>query len=98
MSISKNLGQQLASDNKNDPQQKQKITEMLGFMSVLAYEGIKEDIRSFLKEGYQKELDGYVLALSRMMKHKDAWDCIYNAFKETSNHLPNRYYKLFGMS
>lgn len=98
MSISKDLREQLSTESKSKitPDKKQKVTEMLGFMSVIAYEGVKEDIKALLKEDYRKELEGYILALSRIMKHKDAWDCIQSAFKESNDHIPKKYYRLFG--
>ncbi|RMD67065.1 hypothetical protein D6833_00700 [Candidatus Parcubacteria bacterium] len=71
------------------------VSEMLGFVGRLGAESVVSDIRSMLRKGYTKELDGYVLAISRIMKHELALACIRRAFNDVGLRVPDRYVKQF---
>lgn len=93
MSISQDLIKQFHTA-KNTPDNS--VSQMLGFIASSALEGIVSDINNMLNNELFTELDGYVLALSRIVKHEIAWVCIKQAFEQSHQHLPKRYYSLFG--
>lgn len=65
-------------------------------MGDIAVEGVTLDLQKMIDEGLRIQLDGYVLALSRLMKHKTAWKCLVESFSSRNESIPKRFYKLFG--
>jgi hypothetical protein len=71
---------------------------MLGLMGDIAIEGVTKDMQRMIDDGLRTELNGYILALSRLMKHDTAWKCLIEAFSAKSESIPKRFYVLFGKS
>lgn len=81
------------------PTQKEKkdtVASMLGLMGSIAVETIMSDIGRMLDKKLFTELDGYVLALSRIMRHDMAWQCIIHVFADKNEPVPAKYYSQFG--
>ena len=69
--------------------------EMLGITSAGMSEAIISDIVGMIDKGYRRNLEGYILCLSRIVKHDMAWDCITVAFAKQKESVPAKYYQLF---
>ena len=94
------LAQQFAQENKQKPDNVQKqtsaLSELLGITAMNMVNTITDDIANMIQTGYTKEIEGYILCLSRIMKHDTAWECIQDGFKRTNEKIPQKYYALFG--
>lgn len=77
-------------------EQKDSIATMLGLMGSIAIESIMADLKRMIEKSMHKEIDGYVLALSRIMRHDLAWQCIVQSFSESNEPIPSQYYSEFG--
>ena len=69
---------------------------MIGLMGDIAIEGVTKDMQQMISDGLRLPLDGYILALSRLMKHDTAWKCLVEAFSSKGESIPKRFYPLFG--
>ena len=77
-------------------EKKDAVASMLGLMGSIAVETIMSDISRMLDKKLFTELDGYVLALSRIMRHDMAWQCIIHVFTDKNEPIPTKYYSEFG--
>lgn len=77
---------------------KQTVATMLGLMGSIAVETIMTDISGMIDKNMFKELDGYIFALSRIMRHDMAWQCIVHSFAEKNEPIPAKYYSHFKQS
>lgn len=82
----------------NDDNQKDAIANMLGLMGANAVESIMSDITKMLDRNMRDTLDGYVLALSRIIRHDLAWKCIVHSFADANIPIPQGYYRQFDKS
>lgn len=108
MPLGRDLQQQIMSeraDVKKDEhgfpepsneEQKETVANMLGLMGSNAVESIMSDIEKMIDRNLRSELDGYVLALSRIMRHDLAWQCIVNIFGDKNLPIPHYYFGQFG--
>jgi hypothetical protein len=97
-SVSKQLRERFRNQGQNpqSPEASEAAAEMLGFVSRMAVEAILADISKMLASAKMRELDGYIFALSRIMKHDLAWDCIKKSFEEKKMTIPAKYFEQFG--
>ena len=94
MSVGRDLEKQF-----NDPKvDHNTIAAMLGIEASNMVEVIIADIAKMIEQDYRKPLEGYVLCLSRIMKHTIAWNCITEAFSQKNEKVPSKYYELFGQN
>lgn len=73
------------------------VSQMLGFIGSMAYEVMLNDIKGMINKNMRTELDGYVFAISRVVKHDLALKCLQQAFKEMTEPLPQKYLSLFAV-
>lgn len=71
------------------------ITQMLGFVGQMAVNGIQSDIELMIEKNKWRELDGYIFALSKIMKHDLAWACIEKSFANKKISVPPKYKPYF---
>ena len=72
------------------------ISDLLGLTSEDMHDIVVSDIVTMIKKGYRTALEGYVLCLSRIVRHDTAWGYIVEAFRETHEKVPGKYYPQFG--
>jgi len=75
--------------------QQQTVVNMLGLMGSIAADTIISDIQRMLDKNLNSQLDGYIFALSRIMRHDLAWQCISEAFRGKNKLVPDKYYPHF---
>lgn len=97
-SPTRELQQQFNSDIKNPPIDASVFSEMLGITFNNQVETIIDDISSMIKSDYRKALDGYILCLSRIIKHNIAWTCIERGFSQENEKIPSKYYVKFNQN
>ena len=78
------------------------MQQMIGIIANEMKEIIKDDLSTMvaqLDSPNQKlikvALDAYVLALSRIVEFKVAWECIESVFKNNHRDIPSTYYEIF---
>lgn len=82
------------NQRKTAPNESAKIiAEMLGFVAREAKETIISDIIFMLNKNLNKELDGYVYALSRIIEKKLMHECVTDAFLKCNIPIPEKYEK-----
>lgn len=86
------FGRQLETEIKES----ESINALLNFIGNEAQKMITEDICDMIEKNMYRQLDGYVLSLSRIMKHETAWNCIIKAFANKNEPIPPCYYQQFG--
>jgi len=98
MSAGKDLLKQFAQENTSANLNKQSniLSELLGITAINMVNTITSDISTMIDKGLTKELKGYILCLSRIMKHDIAWEYIQDSFKNCNEKIPQKYYELFG--
>lgn len=91
------LREQFQSEKKTsiDPSA---VYQMIGLMGNIAANTIILDIDEMISLEKRKELDGYVFALSRIMRHEAAWEYITEGFSRKKETVPERYAPYFGQS
>ena len=94
MSIGRDLEKQFQETHSEDTASA--ISELLGITAKNMGNIIIDDLASMIQRGFHEALEGYVLCLSRIIKHSLAWKCIGEAFGKTGEKIPTKYYKLFG--
>jgi len=94
-SFSKQLREDLDQEEKQDQPSQESISQMLGFLGSTVTEIIQSDIGRMIDKNMRKEIDGYVLSLSRIMRHDLAWQCILNAFAAKNESVPTKYHNQF---
>jgi len=67
------------------------ISQALGILGSTMTEIITSDIGQMIERDMRKEIDGYVLALSRIMRHDLGWKCVQNAFASKQETVPSKY-------
>lgn len=72
------------------------VSELLGLTIKDMEDTIVSDIAAMIEKGYRAPLEGYILCLSRIMKHETAWNHIVDAFRQQNEEVPKRYYPYFG--
>lgn len=80
------------------------IKKSLGIIAFEMVDTIRSDIENVLKNetNENKELtrymmNGYVLALSRILEKDVAWQCICSSYKKMNVEIPEEYYNVFGI-
>lgn len=68
---------------------------LLGINSLGMVETIIADISELLSRNEWKSLNGYVLALSRIISHEVAWKCITESFRQSKESVPKKFYEVF---
>ena len=99
--MSESQEQKAQSQNKdvpNDVPNDAPVADMISLMGDIAIEGVTKDMQKMIDGGFRMSLDGYVLALSRLMKHDTAWKCLVEAFSSKGESIPKRFYPMFGRS
>ena len=71
------------------------ISLMLGYIASMGVSSIIDDLDKMIKQNKRQEVDGYILALSRIMKHSIAFDCIQKAFTKNNEVVPGKYKNIF---
>ena len=78
------------------------LKEMIGVVAYEIVAIVTADLITILKRlGGNNEaavlasLDGYILALSRIIEKPIAWKCISQAFKQMNVEIPEKYYIVF---
>lgn len=99
---------QLDRDQQNSPDpeppksspDEEKNRTILGMLGVEQYMvgTISRDLKQLIKKDNRVAIDGYVLAMSRIMKHAAAWDCLVKAFTESGETVPQKFQSMFGKS
>ncbi len=95
MSIGRDLEKQFQETHSEDAK-RAGISELLGITAKNMGDTIIDDLATMIKKGFREALEGYVLCLSRIIKHSIAWKCIGEAFGKTGEKIPQKYYELFG--
>lgn len=100
MSLGRELQKQITEDNTpevpNVQQQSNTMAELIGITARNMVEKIIDDLSTMIEKEYRDALEGYVLCLSRIIKHETAWHCISEAFAHENEQVPKKYYELFG--
>ena len=80
------------------------LKEMVGIVAYEITKNVTEDLISILQRlGGNNEnavlasMDGYVLALSRILEKPIAWKCISEAFRQMNISIPEKYYVVFNI-
>ena len=96
MSFGKELRQQLEQQTKpaNEQRAAREIAEVLGIVARGAADAVIDDMVAMIAHAYWKQLDGYVLALSKIMAHDLAWECVLKAFERQKATPPPKYQSL----
>lgn len=100
-SFSKNLREQFQNTSAPDKDKTKEtiaaneVSQMLGFIGSMAVDVVFSDLKQMIEKNKRTEIDGYVLALSRIMKHDIAFECIEHAFREKGEPMPKKYRSLF---
>jgi len=96
-SFGKQLREDLAQESKPSPEKVDTatISQALGILGSAMTEIIASDIGQMIERDMRKEIDGYVLALSRIMRHDLGWKCIQNAFASKQETVPAKYKSQF---
>lgn len=83
----------------------QQLKEMVGIIGFEMIHTITTDVATFLKrrtdqnaDKVEAALDGYMLALSRIIEKNVAWKCVEEAFSSQNVDVPTKYYDLFNLS
>ncbi len=92
----KDLQQEKFEDGLPVPDEKTSVANLIGLMGTMAVDTIVADIGHMIDKGLRKEIDGYVLALSRIMRHDFAWKCVVTAFAKKHEPTPSKYAPYFG--
>lgn len=71
------------------------VSSMLGFIGSMAIDSIINDVKIMIEKDRRPEIDGYVLALSRIVKHDLALNAIQSAYKDKGEQIPKKYLDLF---
>lgn len=93
-SFSKQLREQVSTKHKETIPANE-VSQMLGFIGSMAVDVVFNDLKQMIEKNKRAEIDGYVLALSRIMKHEIALECVEHAFREKGEPLPKKYNSLF---
>jgi len=83
----------LPRDRTNE---KETLANIIGLMGSMTIEVILSDINKMLESNKRENLDGYIFALSRLLRHDLAWQCIVEAFSDHNEPVPFKYYPQFG--
>ena len=84
------------------------LKEMLGVVAFEMVNVITDDLSGLLekkqsqkneaaKASMEAAVDGYLLALSRILEPKVSWQCIVESFRRNNLIIPSKYYKLFSV-
>jgi len=95
MSIGRDLEKQFQQTNNPETANKA-VSELLGITAKNMGDIIVSDIAGMIEQGFREALEGYVLCLSRIIKHDTAWKHIAVAFNKHEEKVPQKYYALFG--
>lgn len=95
MSIGRDLEKQFQETHSKEDTASA-ISGLLGITAENMGNTIIDDIASMIRKGYRDALEGYILCLSRIIRHSVAWKCIGEAFGKTGEKIPQKYYELFG--
>ena len=95
MAAGKELRERFAEKDSSAPDASA-VAEMLGITAINMANTVTDDVEAMIKQGHRKSLEGYVLCLSRIIRHANAWVYIEEAFKRTGESIPGKYYALFG--
>lgn len=95
MSIGRDLEKQFQETRSKDTTSVA-IAELIGITAKNMGDTIIDDISTMIQKGFREALEGYILCLSRIIKHSIAWKCIGEAFGKTGEKIPQKYYELFG--
>jgi hypothetical protein len=97
LSYGRQMREKIAAQKEFDHKKaSEHITRVLGFVANQHKEAIIHDIYTLLGKDRLRELDGYILALSRCMEHDLAWHCLSEAYQRVQKPTPDKYYKVFG--
>lgn len=91
------FGRDMQKQSQDASKDASKVAAILGFIGSSAAEMVTKDIEKLLDRNMLKELDGYVLAISKIMKHEIGWQCIVEAFAQKGKSIPQDYFKQFNM-
>ena len=71
------------------------VANSLGFIATQHKDAIIHDINQLVQKDRLRELDGYILALSRCMEHDLAWHCLSEVYQLCLRPIPDKYYLIF---
>jgi len=94
-SFSKQFREGIAQEQAKESQSNSSISQVLGIIGSTMTEVIESDIGKMIERDLRQEIDGYVLALSRIMRHDLGWKCILNAFASKQETVPAKYKSYF---
>lgn len=72
------------------------VADVLGIIKEEMQDTIVADISAMIEKNYRPALEGYVLCLSRIIRHDVGWKCITKAFSAKNEKVPQKYYAQFG--
>lgn len=72
------------------------VADLIGIVSSDMREIVITDIEGMIDKNYRTALEGYILCLSRIIKHDLAWEYITKAFANKNEKVPSKYSSLFG--
>ena len=95
---------QESKESKESKEFASKIKELVGVVSFEIGTLVTDDLCSILERKGEDNvavvdaaMDGYILALSRIVETQVAWRCICDSFRNQDKEIPDRYYKVFNM-
>jgi len=98
LKIGRELQKTAQETNQKSSVKSEDVVAMIGLMGAFAMETVVTDLSRMIDKNLRKEVDGYVLALSRIMRRDFAWECIKNVFKSKNEPIPAEYYGHFGQT
>ena len=80
------------------------LKEMVGIVKEEMNRTIREDMVTILsrktaknEKNVEAAMDGYVLAISRLMETNLAWMCLLEAYHKCKQEVPHKYFKIFNV-
>lgn len=93
--ILKNIKKGIDS-SRPDNSTKRALANLIGLTMANMDHAIQQDIIDMIDAGRREGIGGYILCLSRVIRHDLAWELITKAFESKGEKPPTKYQKLFG--
>lgn len=88
--------QQVKPKPEIPPQQKEAIANLVGLVVSGFDETVISDLSTLIQQGRREGINGYVLCLSRVVRHELGWELVKKAFEQEKEKVPSKYNRLFG--
>lgn len=77
---------------------KQAIVNLVGLTLMNLDFAVHQDLCEMIEKGHREGIDGYVLCLSRVVRHELGWELLTKAFEEKGEKVPSKYQRFFGQA